>query len=381
MSTQFVETNSSAMLRVVAQALHDQGADMDRELQRVGMSADDITARDHRIARSAYVALWQRLVEISGDPDCGLHLAEQKRHGVMGVLEYACASASTVAHGLQRLASYGRLLHDCGSYEFHRDDRHGRFVYRASKRTPAPRAAIDWSFTYLFLASRRAAGEEFSAQRVRVQYAAPSTPSELARIFGCPVEYECDISELLLDREIIDLPLATADPALARLMDQFAEDHLTSLPGIDTFADVLRRAIAERITDDGPAPLADVARALGMSSRSMQRQLRDRGETFQRVTTEVRMNAAAEHLKDSQLAISEIAFKLGYSQVSAFHRAFRRWFECTPVAYRQRHLQAERDRPGALGRGLDLGRHASDLERLQRSRPAPMAMAAMASSA
>ena len=230
MQNKTIESNSHRTLSIVMRALRAQGANIEKELGRVGLPWGEGQDPDGRVCRDAYVALWRRFAELSGDPDCGLRFAQDLRPGTMGVLEYACVNASTVAQACQRLARYGRLLHDGGHHEFHVEDTCGRFVYRAPKSSPVPRALIDWSFGYFFFAARRATAAERPARELRVQYRAPADRSYLERLFGCPIEYGCDVNELILERELLDAPLNTADPTLGELMDDLAARRLAELP-------------------------------------------------------------------------------------------------------------------------------------------------------
>lgn len=98
---------------------------------------------------------------------------------------------------------------------------------------------------------------------------------------------------------------------------------------------MIRRAVAAELAR-GDARLATVARRLGTTSRTLQRRLRAEGLSHQQLLDEARREAAERYLRESSLAIAEIAYLLGYSEPSAFHRAFRRWSGTTPSEVRAR---------------------------------------------
>lgn len=328
------ETNSTASLRVVLTALERHGRCVDEELARVGLTRREAQAVDGRVPRAAYCALWTRLAEVSRDPDCGLALARTQETGIMGVLEYVAISAPTLREGCERLTRYGRLLHDGGIHEF-RIERRGACLAYHLGAVPPTRAQIDWSFAYVLWRARAVTGQQIDPLEFRVHYPRPASTEALASVFRCPIVFDQSAVELWLPAEMLDLRLDRSDPQLAALMARFAERELARLPTGGAFRSRLQQAITSRLGDGGQPRLAAVARALSMSTRSLQRRLGQEGTSFSDMVSQVRLGLAAGHLAEDRLAISEIAFLLGYSSLSAFHRAFKRAHGCTPAAYRQ----------------------------------------------
>jgi AraC-like DNA-binding protein len=108
---------------------------------------------------------------------------------------------------------------------------------------------------------------------------------------------------------------------------------LAKLPKAEATTDAVRRLLAEKLAN-GPPTLEQIARRLRMSARTLHRRLDQEGTSFRRILAEVRREVAARHLREPQLAVGEIAFLLGFSEASAFHRAFKRWTGHAPRAYR-----------------------------------------------
>jgi AraC-like DNA-binding protein len=319
---------------VVLAALERHGVDLEDELFRVGLTLRDARAVDGRVPRTAYCALWARLAELGGDPDCGLTLARMQDIGTMGVLEYVSINAPTVREGCERLARYGRLLHDGGIHAFRVEGRGGCLAYHMGA-VPPTRAQIDWSFAYVLWRARAVTGTDVEPLEFRVHYPRPASTEGLERVFRCPIVFDQPVVELWLPAEVLEQRLDRADPKLAALMAAFAESELARLPAGGPFLSRLQQAITSRLSDSDQPRLSDVARAMSMSTRSLQRRLGEEGASFTAVVDHVRLSLAASHLAENRLAISEIAFLLGYSSPGAFHRAFKRAHGCTPAAYRQ----------------------------------------------
>lgn len=336
------ETHSAAALRLVLQALAEQGCDLEAETAALGLSLDEVHDIEGRIPRSAYCALWQRLADITGDPDCGLHLACRLPTGALGIIEYVACNAPTLGEGYASIARYGPLLHDTGTHHFTADHDIARFCYRAPTSPPSPRALIDWAFAYMIAAGRRGVQVDFPLRRVHVQYPPPADTRSLIAFYRCPIEFAQPTNELWLDASVLRLPVRRADSQLAQLMTEFAERQIAKLaphaPG-DPFIARLHAAITPRLSSPSGPRLGEVARHLGVSIRTLQRRLRDHRTTFQATVSEVRLTLATSYLSERDLALSEIAFVLGFSEPSAFHRAFKRAFGCTPAEYRARQTQ------------------------------------------
>ena len=118
-------------------------------------------------------------------------------------------------------------------------------------------------------------------------------------------------------------------------MKQYLERILEELPQEDAFICTVSRAIAELIKDGNPS-LTRTAKKLGMSPRTLQRQLKTRHVEFKTLVNDTRRHFAQSYLRDRKTSLTEIAFLLGYSEASAFNRAFKRWTGLTPLAYRRK---------------------------------------------
>jgi AraC-like DNA-binding protein len=138
---------------------------------------------------------------------------------------------------------------------------------------------------------------------------------------------------LALTRATWNLPLRRRDPILAKLLQQQADEAIARLPRMDGALYDVRRALASRVAG-GDVRIQSVARALATSVRSLQRSLGEAGSSYQQLVDLARKDAAERYLATSTFSIGEIAYLLGYSEAAAFNRAFRRWHQSTPQAFR-----------------------------------------------
>lgn len=161
----------------------------------------------------------------------------------------------------------------------------------------------------------------------------PDDVAEMERVLGCPVLTGASWNGWTLSRETCQLPLRRRDPALGSLLQRQADEAIARLPPMEGVALDVRRALAPRI-GGGDTRIQTIARTLATSARSLQRRLAAAGVTYQQLLDLARKDAAERYLTDSPLSIGEVAYLLGYSEPAAFNRAFRRWHQETPQAFR-----------------------------------------------
>jgi AraC-like DNA-binding protein len=187
----------------------------------------------------------------------------------------------------------------------------------------------------MLLRARALTAIDFSPREVWFEHSAPADTREHRRIFRAPLRFEQTCHALVLDRGLLDHPLVTADSRLCALLDRQAQDLLARLPRESSVSDRTRRLLRE-VLRGGDAGVAAIARRLGMSPRSLQRRLAAEGSSYRGLLDEVRREIAVRHLGERDLAISEVASALGFSDATGFYRAFRRWTGASPAGYRAR---------------------------------------------
>jgi AraC-like DNA-binding protein len=310
-----------------------RGYDVNALLRREGV--DPVLLRDHdaRLPHAAAIRLWQAAGELTNDTNLGLHVAEAIRPGLFGALDYALRTCANLGAAFTRLCTYHRLLHDAAHVELEMDRDHAILSHRLPLPGGAPRPVSEFILTAWLVTSRQATGVACAPVQVSFPHAAPVDTSELRRVFGCPLKFGQSRSELVLSRKLLDLPLLKADPVLQAIVEAQVVALLAKLPKAEATTDAVRRLLAEELPNGQPR-LEQLAPRLHMSARTLHRRLEEEGTNFRRVLTEVRHELAVRHLVECQLAIGEIAFLLGFSEVSAFHRAFKHWTGHAPHAYR-----------------------------------------------
>lgn len=317
------------VLAYLAARRHDPLA----SLQAAGVDPARLSDPEARIPHRAAIAVWELAGRLSGDPDLGLHVAEALEPGAFGAIEYAVRTSQTLGAGLERLFRYHRVLHDAAEVGLTIDGERAVLSHRLPLPGGAPRPVSEFVLAGWLLSTRRATGVDWKPLQVRFPHAEPGDTAEHRRIFRAPLRFEHGRSELVLPRRLLDLPMLQADPALQSIVEREVCTIHRGLPGAESATDSVRRLLGDQLCDGEPR-LERLAYELHMSPRTLNRRLLAEGTSFRRVLTDVRCELAERYLQERRLAVGEIAFLLGFSEASAFHRAFRRWTGSTPAAYR-----------------------------------------------
>jgi AraC-like DNA-binding protein len=169
-------------------------------------------------------------------------------------------------------------------------------------------------------------------REVVFRHAAPSTDRFHRDYFGCRVTFDAPLNGIDFATSQLSRPTLLADEGLSHyLLAQL--DDLRLQTSERSLEEDVRGAVADSLPDGQPSK-SQVARRLGMSERTLHRRLAERGESFQTIATDARREAAESLLRSGSHSLAEVAFLTGFSDQSAFTRAFKRWTGRKPASFR-----------------------------------------------
>jgi AraC-like DNA-binding protein len=291
----------------------------------------NLEARDARLPEHECAALFDRAATLLNDDAVGLHAGEQIRPGHYGALGYVAMNCATLGEALTGLRRYHALVLDIGPMQQTMEN--GQLCLSWNPEVEHPfRQMAEYNLAGLITFSRWISGRKNNPLRIDFTYPAPNKLAEHERILGCPLRFSQDRYRLLLSMEWLALPLIQPDAAMRMMMEQLAERQMQTLTRGDAIADT-RSAIARRL-GEGDVELVAIARQVNLSSRTLQRKLQDAKLSFTQLVDDVRRELAERYLADAKLDLVDIAFLLGYSEQSAFTRAYKRWTGRAPAAAR-----------------------------------------------
>ncbi|MBD2837129.1 AraC family transcriptional regulator [Pseudomonas sp. JM0905a] len=320
---------SVAYLQGLVERIEQFGVAPAKLLGHVHLTPAILAQRDQRIAASAYLELLGHAARLSGDPHLGLHLGEAVRPGHYGVLGFLLMSCATLADALHRQARYAALVGNLGRVELAdeppRDGLEPQVAHSWESILPQQRALLaEETLSGWVTFGRWITGLDIPPTEVRFQHPAPTDTTEYQRIFRCPVLFGQADNALVFPKRLLATPLGQADADVRRLFDDYAERLLGELRQGHSVLDRARELLAAQLSAEGP-DLEHLAKALALSSRTLQRRLREAGLSFSRLVDETRQQLVLHYLRDPALELADIAFLVGFSEPGSLGRAFRRW--------------------------------------------------------
>lgn len=273
----------------------------------------------------------------TGDHTLGLQLGSRVQVRSYPVLGYIVMGSATLGDAIGRLLRFERIVGEVGRASLEEVDAAHVFL-RWDCPLPAPyaRYVTDAAVAGWVAVARAVIGQPRSPLEAHFAYPAPPPGEQDAyRVyFGCPVAFDAPRTGVLLSRELLALPLQSADPALRDIMEGHAAQLLADFSSGLNLANEVRSAIHAQLAGGEP-DIAGVATALGMTARALQSRLRRANLTFSDLVDEVRRSLAAVLVADDRLSLVNVAMLLGFSEQSSFTRAFRRWYGMAPGEFRR----------------------------------------------
>jgi AraC-like DNA-binding protein len=329
--------------------LREQGADADAILGRAGLAAEDLTDPERRVPLIRFLGLLEICADELGDPHFGLRFGIQydPRHaGVVGNV----ALASRTVHGA--LQTIGRYLPTMVDSAVHGLDVEGgmafAYSYYIDPLMMTYRQKNDWGVAFVCNVIRRGLGEpDWAPAEVLLPQLPPESAAarrERAGLLRAKVRGGHAWAGIRFDAAVLERPMKTADAMIERLMRHYGDLQLSGLETQRDELDRLRRSIAQLVVE-GDSGVERLAQDFGWSVRTLQRRLAASGLSYSDLLGQVRKTLALNLLENPSMAISQIAYCLGYSEVSTFNHAFRRWVGRAPRDYRNSRKPAGRPRP------------------------------------
>ena len=332
---------SVRLLAPFVTAAHELGLRVDVGLASVGLSRSDLDNPDLRVSHALVDRMLRGAIMQSGERDLGLLAAEHLQPTHLDVVEYTARAQPMLRSAIERAIRYYALLHD--GFEADLQLVGDRAIVTCGFRggLEVSDAALEFVLAVHLMAARRMTGQPALAPiETHFAHARPKNTAVHQRIFRSPLQFSQPQNALIYSRAALDVPLPTADSGLARVLERHASESLQKLGRNTSLPERVRELVRQDLTS-GKLTADNLARRLGMSSRTLHRRLVSEGSSYRGIIDDVRREIALRCLRDHQLSIREVGYLLGFTTGPAFHRAFRRWTGTTAAAFRS-ELQKSR---------------------------------------
>jgi len=287
-----------------------------------------------RFSLSTIDNIYRELYEVVADPCMGLKLACLWHPSHMASLGYAWLASSTLYTALNRLSRYVRIINDAISIKLEENADNLVITVSSEDRESPQTYQADTSSAILLRMCRANYGQDLNPVSVSFKHAGSSSCSgDYFSFFRCPVEFGAKYNQIILPLDAVNKQLTSSNPQLAQINDQVMIKYLAKMDKDDIIQQVKAAIIDQlpsgNVTDD------TISEAIYTSKRTLQRKLNEQGTTSKTILTEVREDLALKYIHDRKLTLTEISFMLGFSEMSSFSRAFKRWTGESPKEFRK----------------------------------------------
>lgn len=326
---------TSLFVRKVVQTA-GEAVDQDALLRSIGLSQKDETEVAQMVSDLAYYDLLERIADLIGDAtDFPLRVGASMDCDDYGAFGLAWKTAPTLRDSFARAERYWRLLTSVAEYELRDNGADAYFIlHREGRRRLGLRLSNEATLASATNIIRQVSPEDFTPLEVHLKHAAPATTAAHEAYFGCPVIFGSELDALLVPSRALVGPNRMGDKGITQFLLRHLDEELKKVAADDTLKQMVHETIGRSLSAGLPR-MEDIARSLGLSERTLQRRLAGEGLTFQKMVEDARRQLAEALLVQSDYSLAEVAFLTGFSEQSAFNRAFKRWMDQTPAAYRE----------------------------------------------
>jgi len=314
--------------------LEELGVRASAVLRRAGLSEGFIDQPRVLLNTEKLFALWRAIGEVSANPAIGLLLGTESRTERFHPIGLAALSSENFGSAIDQMARYKQLT--CPEQILReKDDEEWSIQFRWLLADEVePPVLNECCFAWTLSIARHGTGTRLSPLRVEFVQTRPHVKT-IERHFGCPVVCGALRNAIVFRASDAQRPFVTRNAELLQMLAPEFEEELKQESGDEHFAERVRVLVQQKLTGRRPT-IEDIADALHISSRTLQRRLQDEGSSFQRVLEEARHQLARHYLNNSVLELNEAAYLLGYEDGNSFVRAFRAWEGVPPARWREK---------------------------------------------
>lgn len=325
---------TSVFVRKVVAAT-DSSCDKPALLRSVGLDPDAPLEVSSMIAASEYYALLERICQVDKNPSTlPLRTGASMRCDDYGAFGLAWKSAPTLKASFERAVRYARVLTSVTKYQLETAPE-GTYMHllREGERTLGMRFSNEASIASIASISRQVSTEAFNPIAIHFKHSTSAAPKLHEDYFCCPVHFGSDRDVLLVSDETLLRPNKLGDESISQFFDTHLDAELSKYSEDQSLDAKLRIHISSTLSEGIPT-ISSVAQEFGLSGRTLQRRLATMGISFQTLVDESRRQLSEKLLRQTDYSLAEISFMTGFSEQSAFTRAFKRWAGQTPRSYR-----------------------------------------------
>ena len=302
-------------------------------LRRAGLPPSFLDQPRVLLKTEELFALWRAIGEVSDNPAIGLLLGTETKTERFHPVSLAALSTESFGQAVKQMARYKQLTSPEEIRQQMNEEEWSIHFHWLLADQVEPMALIECAFAWVLSVARHGTGTRLSPLRMEFVQPRPHIKA-IERHFGCPVVCGAPHNAIVFRAADAQRPFVTRNAELLAMLAPQFEEELKRENGDESFVDRVRLAIQQKLTGQRPT-IEDIADALHISSRTIQRRLQKEGSSFQRLLEEARHQLARQYLNNSVLELNEAAYLLAYNDANSFVRAFHTWEGVPPARWRE----------------------------------------------
>lgn len=329
-----ISTLSAAKISAFLHDIEAYGASREQILHAAQLNEAVLQYPDHRITSLEFRRVLQETVRLTGHEDIGLLQGKDISRGFSNIVGYVLMNCRTLREAADKYCKYEKIVDGTSISELSESD--GKVFFKCTvtdEILKGNRQFSDFRITGILSYAKLLTGRRAEPARICFSYPRPSETGAYENIFSCPVCFGNDSDILVFRREDMEQPVMEPNGALLEAFEEIARKTLKGLGIKGIYTEKVTDILLREIRGEIPA-VGRVAELLSMSTRNLQLCLRREGTSYSALVDEIRKGIAVSYLDDRDVPTDEIAYVLGFSETSAFQRAFKRWTKITPGEYR-----------------------------------------------
>ncbi|KZZ60726.1 hypothetical protein A3762_15270 [Oleiphilus sp. HI0125] len=299
---------------------------------RYGLSLSYLDAEENRVPLDRYYALWRDAVSYTKEPDLALQLAAEELSQSMGLVGHVFFNCKTLRSAIEHYQRYYRIVNESIQIELQSNDQDFAICYHVKEPAIYSSYEMEYSLALAAYRARRLLQSGLDIRYVSFPHSKPAYAASYETLFQCPVKFDQPVASIVFNAAYLDYPMPRNSPTLYRVLTVHLDRILASLKANLSIKEQVRQIVAKKLSDPN-LDAGTVARRLNMSRNTLYRRLKKEGVSYHEIVDEVRSEFAIRSIKEDKYSFTELAFLLGFSEVSAFSRAFKRWTGSTPNKY------------------------------------------------
>jgi AraC-like DNA-binding protein len=328
-------------VRGLLEALEHHGIDRRAFFEAAGFDDRRIDDPESRVTLEECDRLHELALDMTGDAAFGLHQGERASAVTYNLVGHLAEHAGTLRQAIEALIRFQKLFADRTVWKLVENDATAMLLYDVAPGSArCRRLRTEGTLTGFYRMVRYFARD--ARPKACFEYRAPPYVAEYQRIFEGTARFEQPFSGIVIDRALLEARTVNHDAEFHALLQKQAEKRASRIAQTQTYSERVREVLLQGAASRS-ADMNAVARVLGLSARSLRRRLSEEGASFAQVLQGALATQARALLADEARSIEDTAYAMGFSEPSAFHRAFKRWTGLTPKAYRGSRLSAPQE--------------------------------------